>query len=87
MIRKDCSFVVDDSVVELFANCRKHEREELLRIFRLLAASPSQRGDQIQKDRSGREIQVKRFGRWRISFWLDAPVMELRIADVRKITL
>jgi hypothetical protein len=86
MIREHI-FVVDDSVVELFATCRKQEREDLLRIFRFLAASPSQRGDWIQKAQSGREIQVKRFGRWQVSFWLDAPVLELRVVDVKKVVL
>jgi hypothetical protein len=86
MIREH-TFVVDDSVVELFATCRKQEREELLRIFKFLAASPSQRGDWIEKVPSGREIQVKRFGRWIISFWLDAPVLEVRVVNVKKVVL
>jgi hypothetical protein len=82
MIREPI-FVVDDSVLAFFSGCRKQEREELLRIFRFLAASPSQRGDWIQSSQSGREIQVKRFGRWLVSFWLDAPVLE----DVKKVLL
>jgi len=86
MIREPI-FVVDDSVLEFFAACRKPEREELLRIFRFLAASPSQRGDWVQKTQSGREIQVRRCGRWLVSFWLDAPVMELRVVDVKKVVL
>jgi hypothetical protein len=84
MIREH-AFVVDDSVVEFFAACRKQEREELLRVFRSLAASPYQSGDWIQHAQSGRDIQVKRFGRWLVSFWLDAPVLELRVVDVKKV--
>jgi hypothetical protein len=49
--------------------------------------SPSQSGDWIQRTQSGREIQVKRFGRWLVSFWLDAPVLELRVVDVKKVVL
>jgi hypothetical protein len=81
----DHAFVVDDSVLELFTERSKREREELLRIFRSLADSPYQTGEWRQKTKSGRELQVKRFGKWLVTFWLDAPVLELRIVDVKKI--
>jgi hypothetical protein len=38
------TFVVDDSVLELFTGRSKREREELLRIFKSLADSPYQDG-------------------------------------------
>jgi hypothetical protein len=79
------TFVVDDSVLELFTECSKREREELLRIFKSLADSPYQDGEWRQKTKSGRELQVKRFGKWLVTFWLDAPVLEMRIVDVKKI--
>jgi hypothetical protein len=41
----DHAFVVDDSVLELFTERSKREREELLRIFRSLADSPYQTGE------------------------------------------
>jgi len=78
-------FVVDDSVLELFTERSKREREELLRIFKSLADSPYQTGEWWQKTKSGRELQVKRFGKWLVTFWLDAPVLEMRIVDVKKI--
>jgi hypothetical protein len=78
-------FAAADSVVEFFSQCAKREREDLLRIFRSLADSPHQQGDWIQKGRSGREFQVKRFGRWLITFWPDDPVLELRVVDLRKV--
>jgi hypothetical protein len=79
------TFVVDDSVLGLFTERSKREREELLRIFKSLADSPYQTGEWRQKTKSGRELQVKRFGKWLVTFWLDAPVLELRIVDVKKI--
>ena len=79
------TFVVDDSVMALFSERSKREREELLRIFRTLADSPNLAGDWRQKTKSGRELQVKRFGKWLVSFWLDAPVLEVRIVDLKKI--
>ena len=84
MIRKH-TFVADDAVLELFAERNKREREELLKIFKALADSPYQKVEWRQKTESGRELQVKRFGRWLISFWLDEPVLEVRIVDVKKV--
>jgi hypothetical protein len=79
------AYVVDDTVLEFFDSRRKGEREELLRVFRSLAADPYQRGEWLQKSASGQELQVKRFGRWLVTFWRDAPVLELRIVDVKKV--
>ena len=78
-------FVADKSVVEVFTGCKRREQEELLRIFKLLEESPYQAGEWRQKTRSGRELQVKRFGKWLVTFWLDAPVLEVRIVDVKRI--
>jgi hypothetical protein len=78
-------FAADDSVVQFFSQCNKREREDLLRLFRYLADSPHQRGDWLQKGRSGREFQVKRFGRWLVTFWPDDPVLELRVVDLKKV--
>jgi hypothetical protein len=79
------AFVADDAVLRLFTERNKREREELLKIFQALADSPYQTGEWRQKTKSGRELQVKRFGKWLISFWLDEPVLEVRIIDVKKV--
>ena len=78
-------YVADDSVMEFFTERNKRERDELLKIFRALAESPYQKGEWRQKTKSGRELQVKRFGQWLVNFWLDDPVLEVRIVDVKKI--
>ena len=78
-------FVVDDTVMGFFIERSKREREDLLKIFRTLADSPYQAGEWRQRTKSGRELQVKRFGKWLVSFWLDDPVLEVRIVDVKKI--
>ena len=78
-------FVVDDTVIAVFTDRSRREREDLLKIFRALADSPYQLGEWRQKTKSGREMQVKRFGRWLVTFWLDDPVREIRIIDVKKI--
>lgn len=78
-------FVVDDEVMAVFTECSKREREDLLKIFKALAESPYQMGEWQQKTKSGGELQVKRFGKWLVSFWLDDPVLEIRIVDVKKV--
>jgi hypothetical protein len=78
-------YAVDDAVMAVFTECSKREREDLIKIFRSLAESPYQKGEWRQKTKSGRELQVKRFGKWLVSFWLDDPVLEMRIVDVKKI--
>jgi len=51
-------FVLDDAVVEFFAERTKREREQLLRIFRKLAENPHQKGEWILKTAGGWDLQV-----------------------------
>jgi hypothetical protein len=81
----DHKFVVDAAVLEFFSGRTRREREELLRIWSALASAPYQKGEWLQKTAAGRELQVKRFGRWLVRYWLDAPVMEVKIVDVEKV--
>ena len=78
-------FVVDESVLEFFSACTLREREQLLHVWRGLAASPYQKGEWLQRTASGRELQVKRSGRWLVRYWLDEAVLEVRIVDVERI--
>ena len=79
------AYAVDDSVVEFFSARPSREREELLHIFRTLALALNPRGDWVQRTATGRELQVKRFGKWLVTFWRDEPVLEVRIVDVKKV--
>jgi len=79
------SYVADAAVVGFFMDCPKREREQLLRVFTVLAESPHQRGDWLRKTSSGRELQIKRFGKWLVTYWPDHPVREVRIVDVERI--
>lgn len=78
-------FVADEAVMGFFTGRSRREREELLKIFKTLAGSPYQKGEWRQKTKSGRELQVRRSGKWLVSFWLDDPALEVRIVDVKKI--
>ena len=78
-------FVVDDAVLEFFAGRTRREREELLRIWRELAASPYRKGEWLQRTAGGRELQVQRSGCWLVRYWLDDPVREVRIVDIERV--
>jgi hypothetical protein len=79
------SYAADASVVDAFSDCTRREREHLLRTFALLAESPNQRGEWFRRTCSGRELQIKRFGKWLVTYWADHPVLEVRIVDVERI--
>ena len=77
--------VVDESVLELFASCKSRDRQELLRIFQTLGNNPFQPGDHAQKTAASRVLQVKRFGKWLITYWPSHADAELRIVEVRRL--
>jgi hypothetical protein len=77
--------VVDDTVLRLFSSAKNREREGLLRIFSALSDNPHQVGDYIQTSAALREHQVKRFGKWLITYWADHGARELRVVDVRRL--
>jgi hypothetical protein len=78
-------FVVNDAVLGFFNSRKAREREDLLRIWKALAANPQHKGEWLQRTASGRELQVGRFGAWLVRWWLDEPVLEVRIIDVEKV--
>ena len=80
-------FVVDDAVLNFFSGRSPRERAELLRVFAMLAENPYQKGDWRRRTKSGRELEVKRIGKWLVSFWLDDPVLEVRVVEVEKLVL
>ena len=79
------AYVVDESVLQLFAGCPGRERQELLRVFQALGQNPFQAGDYPQKTASLRTLQVKRFGKWLVTWWPSHADVELRIVDVRRL--
>ena len=78
-------YVADHTVVEFFSFVTSRERSELLGVFDSLTRDPFQRSSYLQKTLEGRELQVKRFGRWLVTYWLDQPVKEMRIVDVVRV--
>ncbi len=79
------AYVCNSAVLDTFSTLPRREREELFRIFRSLANNPFQIGDFVRRSTSGRDLQIKRIGRWQVTFWRDDPVMEIRILELEKL--
>ena len=75
-------FAADDKVLEAFSALRPREREQVLRAFDQLADDPFQSGDFVHRQPGIRDYQVKQFGRWVVSWWVDHPVCEVRIVQL-----
>ena len=79
------NYVADASVLKFFARCSQRERNELVRIFELLAESPHQRDAWVRRMISSHNLFTKRFGRWLVTYWPDDPVKEVRIVAVERV--
>ena len=79
-------YTVDDAVLEIRSSEKKRHREELLRVFTSLASDPFIRGERIEKDNTGRDCQVKRFGRWAVTYWPEHIGSLVHIIDVERLS-
>ncbi len=79
------AYVVDESVVQLFAECKARDRQELLRMFQAIGQNPFQRGDYVQRTAAMRTLEVKRFGKWLVTYWASHADAELRIVEVKRL--
>ena len=60
------------------------ERRELLEVSEALARSPGRRGIEQVIDDAGRTNEVTYTAHFRVTYWADHAVMEMRIVDVRR---
>ena len=74
-------------VIELLHDLKFRERAAVLEGFRKILQNPNADGDWRVRDASGRDVEVKIFGRWQITYWLDSPVWRLRVVEVQRIAL
>ena len=78
-------YIVDDAVLQFFADAKKRHREELLRIFARLAVDPFIEGDSTRRDATGRHCQVKRFGAWSVTYWPEHLANQVHIIDLKRL--
>jgi hypothetical protein len=79
------SYAVAEPVVNLLSVVSRRERESLLTAFGALANDPFQRGDYFIRTTGERDVQVKRFGKWLITFWTDHGNCEVRIIEIKSL--
>lgn len=58
------------------------QRTQLKRALLVLASDPHQRPDALRRSPAARDISVKYVGRFRILYWLDAFVREVRVVEI-----
>ena len=62
----------------------RSERHEVLDACDALARHPSQRGTEQVTDEAGRTNEVTYTAHFRVTYWADHAVKEVRIVDVRR---
>jgi len=80
------AYALDEAALDVFGGCTNRERDQLVKIFRALAEFPTESGDFAEPSATGRRVEVKRFGKWQVSYWPDHAVKELRVVDVGRLT-
>lgn len=60
------------------------ERAELLWLFETLAREPGRRGTENVIDESGRTNEVVYTANFRVVYWPDHAIKEIRVMDVRR---
>ena len=58
------------------------EKARLKRALRSPLHDPGQTPDALRRSPAGREYSVKYFGRFRVLYWLDPLVQEVRIVEI-----
>jgi hypothetical protein len=74
--------LIDIDVLEFLRTLRRREQEYLLKCFREIAASLSQFSDFVERDLSGRRVDVHVAGKFAIKFWDDFADHHVKILDV-----
>ena len=71
--------ILDSDLAESLWRLPSRSRREILAIFEKLADYPLTGVEDQIRATDGRMIQRARFNKWRICFWIDGPVDEVRI--------
>ncbi len=73
---------VRHEVYEILSHFRGSSRRRILNFIEYLATNPFDEGDYVERDRSGRECQVRIIGKFAIYYWPDHAEKEVRIVDL-----
>jgi len=69
-----------------FQSLRGEERRRLEQFFDALQERPGQLGDAYLRDHGGRRVEVKYVGRFRVVYWVDHAVKEVKVLKLEPLT-
>ena len=72
-------------VVALYRSLKRPEKELLERFFDFLQRHPYLKGEATERDAIGRPVEVKFIGKFKVVYWLDSPVKEVKILKLERI--
>ena len=76
--------ILDSDLTESLWHLPSRSRREILAIFEKLAEHPHAAVEDQIRATDGRMIQRARFNKWRVCYWIDGPVDEVRIVEVSR---
>ena len=76
--------ILDSDLAESLWRLLSRSRREILAIFEKLADYPLTGVENQIRATDGRMIQGTRLNKWRVYFWIDGPVDEVRIVEVSR---
>lgn len=76
--------ILDSDLAESLWRLPARSRREIIAIFDKLADYPLTGVEDQIRTADGRILQRARFNKWRVCFWIDGPVDEVRIVEVSR---
>ncbi len=74
-------FSIDQAALPVLLSYSPKERRLLVDFMERLAAAPFDEPE-LTEELNGREVAVRFFGHFTITYWLDHPVKEVRIINI-----
>jgi mRNA-degrading endonuclease RelE of RelBE toxin-antitoxin system len=81
---KTYKVIIDSELAESLWRLPARSRREIIAIFESLPDYPQTAVEDQIRAMDGRVLYRAKFNRWRICFWIDGPVDELRIVEVSR---
>ena len=79
----DYCLFINIEILDSIKSIRGSRRVEINEFLLRLRSDPSMKGD-FQKDKEGRTLEVKVFGKYSIYFWADHAVKEVKVVELLK---
>jgi hypothetical protein len=81
----DFSWLINQQSTAVFVGLRKRERTHLLQALDSLAKNPYPEMTGSFQDSKGRVFNIKQFGEFVITYFVDDPVRQIQIVDLVKV--